>query len=213
MTDNFMPAFLIADDTGLDFLNSIATPVDTPIEWIDGGAGLLRWLGQTNLVPPEVLESFKTGTVPGELDAVAAKARAFREWFREFVHVHRGKPLKAKVIEELAPLNQMLARDDEFGQIVASPPARGETKVSGLEWRLQRRWRSPDTLLIPVARAMAELVCTADFTYVKKCESPTCTLLFVDRTNRHTRRWCSMATCGNRAKQAAHRTRARANHQ
>jgi predicted RNA-binding Zn ribbon-like protein len=31
--------------------------------------------------------------------------------------------------------------------------------------------------------------------------------VFVDRTRRRARRWCSMAICGNRAKQAAHRSR------
>jgi predicted RNA-binding Zn ribbon-like protein len=52
---------------------------------------------------------------------------------------------------------------------------------------------------------------TADFSHVKACEGPACTLLFLDKTRRHTRRWCSMAVCGNRAKQSAHRTRASAN--
>ncbi|HEY6735223.1 MAG TPA: CGNR zinc finger domain-containing protein, partial [Roseiarcus sp.] len=38
-------------------------------------------------------------------------------------------------------------------------------------------------------------------------EGANCTLVFVDRTRRRGRRWCSMALCGNRAKQAAHRHR------
>ncbi|MFZ6646106.1 CGNR zinc finger domain-containing protein [Undibacterium sp. TJN25] len=206
MSDKRMPAFFLADDMGLDFLNSIATPVDTPIDWLDTGEGLLGWLEQAELVPLDVLTSFRKDAVPGELDAVAAQARALREWFREFVQAHKGKPLRGKAIDELAVLNQVLARDEEFGQVVVTK-VKGESKTSGLEWRLQRRWRSPDSLLLPVARAMANLVCTADFTYVKKCESPTCSLMFVDRTNRRARRWCSMATCGNRAKQAAHRAR------
>jgi predicted RNA-binding Zn ribbon-like protein len=42
---------------------------------------------------------------------------------------------------------------------------------------------------------------------VKACEGPACTLLFADHTRGHARRWCSMALCGNRAKQAAHRHR------
>jgi predicted RNA-binding Zn ribbon-like protein len=54
---------------------------------------------------------------------------------------------------------------------------------------------------------MADLVCDADFTMVKKCEGPTCTMLFLDTTKGHARRWCSMAVCGNRAKQASHRAR------
>jgi predicted RNA-binding Zn ribbon-like protein len=50
-------------------------------------------------------------------------------------------------------------------------------------------------------------VTTVDFTHVKGCEWHTCTLLFVDTTGKRIRRWCSMAICGNRAKQAAHRER------
>jgi predicted RNA-binding Zn ribbon-like protein len=55
---------------------------------------------------------------------------------------------------------------------------------------------------------MARLVCEEDFQYVKACEGDRCTLMFVDRTRGHARRWCSMSVCGNRAKQAAHRERA-----
>ena len=40
------PAVFIADSLGLDFLNSLATPVDTPIDWLDSGDGLLNWLAQ-----------------------------------------------------------------------------------------------------------------------------------------------------------------------
>jgi predicted RNA-binding Zn ribbon-like protein len=46
---------------------------------------------------------------------------------------------------------------------------------------------------------------------VKACEAPACTLLFADHTRGHVRRWCSMAICGSRAKQAAHRNRLEAN--
>ena len=80
--------------------------------------------------------------------------------------------------------------------------------VSGLVWSAQRRWKSPDSVLFPIAKAMAELVCEVDFTLVKPCEGSNCTLFFVDRTRGHARRWCSMAVCGNRAKQAAYRERA-----
>src|SRR5215469_1471840 len=45
------PATFIADSLGLDFLNSISTPVDKPIDWLDGGDGLLKWLAQAKLVP------------------------------------------------------------------------------------------------------------------------------------------------------------------
>ena len=78
----------------------------------------------------------------------------------------------------------------------------------GLALRKQRRWQSPESLLFPLARSLDELVSTEDFSYVKACEGPECTLPFVDRTRGRERRWCSMAVCGNRAKQVAHRKRA-----
>jgi predicted RNA-binding Zn ribbon-like protein len=70
-----------------------------------------------------------------------------------------------------------------------------------------RRWRSPDSLLLPVAEALASFVCNEDLTDVKRCEGPACALMFVDRTPTRKRRWCSMEICGNRVKQAAHRSR------
>ena len=154
--------------------------------------------------------------MPGEFDTVAAQARKLREWFRGFVKAHQGRPLKARVLQELEPLNRVLKRDEEFGQVVAREPVGKKSErasqdvspFSGLEWSSQRRWRSPDTLLCPIAKAMAQLVCNEDFQRVKACEGQRCTLMFVDRTRGHARRWCSMSVCGNRAKQAAHRERA-----
>jgi predicted RNA-binding Zn ribbon-like protein len=72
---------------------------------------------------------------------------------------------------------------------------------------MMRRWRSPESLLLPIGAALAKLVCDEDFAAVKACEGQACTLVFADRTRRRARRWCSMAICGNRAKQAAHRRR------
>jgi predicted RNA-binding Zn ribbon-like protein len=194
----------IGDAIGLDFLNSVAAPVDTRVEWIGSGAGLIDWLRQSGLVQESTLQKIARSAGPGELDAVAAQARALREWFREFVQAHMGTTLTRASVRELAPLNRLLARDELFGQIVADG-----NDASGPELRFvdDRRWRSPESLLMPIARAMAELVTSTDFTHVKACEGNTCTLLFKDTTRGRKRRWCSMAVCGNRAKQAAHRER------
>ena len=205
------PPFFIADNLGLDFLNTVAVPVDTKVDWLTSGEDLLAWLNQAGLVPDDVMDDFRKSAVPGELDAIAAQARALRDWFKLFVYRHMGSPLEPNALRELKPLNQLLARDEEVGQIVVRDREhdRGQEKkeTSGLAWRRQRRWQSPQSLLFPIARSLADLVCVEDFTYVKACEGLPCTLLFVDRTHGHARRWCSMAICGNRAKQAAHRNR------
>jgi predicted RNA-binding Zn ribbon-like protein len=199
------PAIFVGDAVGLDFLNTIATPVDVAVDWIDDGEGLLGWLAQARLVPDDVLRDMRARALPGELDAVADQARSLREWFRGFVRAHRGRPLTAEALAGLGPLNRLLERDETFSRIVPRP-----TGEPALELQAVRRWRSPEALLLPVGEALARLVCTEDFSHVKACEGPACTLLFADHTRGHARRWCSMAICGNRAKQAAHRHRLRA---
>ncbi|OCJ00445.1 hypothetical protein A6U86_12650 [Rhizobium sp. AC27/96] len=199
--DNHSPAIFVGDAMGLDFLNSVATPIDAPIDWIDDGEGLLRWLEQAGLVPPETLKAMREQALPGELDKVADQARTLREWFRNFVREHKGRPLTPEALEELEPLNRLLERDEGFNRVLAREDG------GGLDFQSRRKWRSPEALLLPIGEALGRFVCTEDFSDVKACEGHACTLLFVDHTRGHRRRWCSMAMCGNRAKQTAHRLR------
>ena len=198
----------IADSLGLDFLNSVATPVDAPIDWLESGDGLLEWLDQAKLVPANALDAVKERAMPGELDKVADQARDLREWFRSFVQKHMGRPLPPKALRELGPLNRLLERDETFSQISRQRHSDGDR----LELQLMRRWRSPESLLLPIGEALAKFVCEIDFATVKACEGHSCTLVFADHTRRRARRWCSMAICGNRAKQAAHRQRLKNKH-
>ncbi len=199
----------IADALALDFLNASAPPPHSKIEAMGTGDDLMAWLATANLASREELEAVRTMAVPGELDAIAVQARALGEWFRGFIYDHQGRPLTSVTIKKLQPLNRILERDLQFGQVDAQLGLRNRHRSPGLIWRSQRRWRSPDSLLLPIAHAMAELVCEEDFTHVRECNGPNCTLLFLDRTRGHARRWCSMASCGNRAKQATHRETAR----
>ena len=204
MTATHPPAIFIGDALGLDFLNSIATPADIPVDWIDDGDGYMNWLEQAGLVPAEILRDMRERALPGELDKVADQARNLREWFRGFVRQHKSRPLTAKALTALEPLNRLLEREEAFTRIAPQPAGQPPFQLQTL-----RRWRTPEALLLPVGEALARLVCTEDFSNVKACEGPACTLLFADHTRGHARRWCSMAICGNRAKQAAHRTRAK----
>lgn len=195
-------AIFIADSTGLDFLNSVATSVDVPVDWIDDGEGLLAWLDQAQLVARATLEEIRARAIPGELNQVAAQARDLREWFRCFVRRHKGAPLTSAALQEIDPLNLLLERDEMYGRVVVRQEERASLVLETL-----RRWRSPESLLQPIGEVLALLLTTEDFSHVKACEGPACTLMFADHTRGHTRRWCVMEICGNRAKQAAHRTR------
>jgi predicted RNA-binding Zn ribbon-like protein len=187
----------------LDFVNSIATPKDVPVEWLRDGRDLVDWLEQAKVIAAEVAARFRASKEQRALDGVAGKAREFRDWLREFVHRHMGKPLAAGAAKGLGPLNELLAGDTSYPVVEATG---GEQAV---RLRRVRRWDSPKELLHPVAEAAAELICSVDFRLIRACEGPVCSLLFLDGTKAHGRRWCSMAVCGNRAKAAAHRARNR----
>jgi predicted RNA-binding Zn ribbon-like protein len=74
-------------------------------------------------------------------------------------------------------------------------------------------WPEGDDLarpLWPIARAATDLLMNdRERELLRECKDDTCAWLFVDRTKNHTRRWCDMETCGNRAKQARLRQRAK----
>ena len=139
------PAIFVGDALGLDFLNSIATPVDVAIDWIEDGEGLASWLDQAKLLPADAFASIRACALPGELDKVAGQARVLREWFRGFVRSHMGRPLTAEDLAQLEPLNHLLERDESFSRIVPGPA--GGYRL--LELETIRRWRTPESLLAP----------------------------------------------------------------
>lgn len=66
---------------------------------------------------------------------------------------------------------------------------------------------APRSLLVPlrpIALSAAELLTSDELDRVRQCDGRRCTWLFLDRSRNRARRWCSMATCGNRAKARRH---------
>jgi predicted RNA-binding Zn ribbon-like protein len=61
--------------------------------------------------------------------------------------------------------------------------------------------------LAAVARAGLSLFDRPDDAVLKWCANSSCTHPFLDRSRGHRRRWCDMASCGDRAKAAAYRAR------
>ena len=57
-----------------------------------------------------------------------------------------------------------------------------------------------DRLLWPVALATAELLTSNDAARLRCCAADDCGWIFIDTSRNHSKRWCSMSDCGNRAK-------------
>jgi predicted RNA-binding Zn ribbon-like protein len=151
---------------------------------------VLDWLKQAGLSVPKVAPKAARISLLGS-------ARTLRENIRSLIEKRkagqRGDP---------SVLNRFLSGAQSHPRIIWNKPRSPKIeKVS--------RKDTVEALLGPVAEAAADLLVTADFRLVKRCEDETCVLWFSDHTKSHHRRWCSMALCGNRQKVAAYRRRLR----
>lgn len=200
------PSKPVGGHVALDFLNTTAAPRGTPIEWIGNGGDLLGWLVGAGILDSSEAERIAATAPLMVLDAVSEGAVELREWFRGVLT--RAKAVGPNAIgnEDIEHLNGVLARGAAF-QRVGFAGAEGRLRVV-----TDQRLREPGELLVPVAAAMADLLCESAFDLVRRCGNPACTAWFYDRTKGHRRRWCSQAVCGNRAKVAAHRRRQRLSH-
>jgi predicted RNA-binding Zn ribbon-like protein len=212
MENSLPPAVFIAGALGLDVLNSLAIPVDELVDWWSNGDGFLSWMRQARLLSDNDIAVVKSNMSAKELDRVAANARGLREWFRGFVKTHKGMPLKAQALTQLGPLTRLLEMDEVFWSLepVPAPSSKrtsDDVPAASFHLRARRRWRKPESLLAPIAEEIAAFISSADFRHVKACAGQNCILFFLDQTRRYGRRWCSMAVCGNRAKQEAHLAR------
>ncbi len=64
-------------------------------------------------------------------------------------------------------------------------------------------------LMIPIVESAADALVIDELPRVRRCAESRCSRVFLDTSRNGTRRWCDMGTCGNRAKAARHRARAR----
>jgi len=65
-------------------------------------------------------------------------------------------------------------------------------------------------LVIPIVESAADALILGELARVRRCADPRCQRVFFDNTKNGRRRWCDMATCGNRAKAARHREKLKA---
>lgn len=92
-----------------------------------------------------------------------------------------GHHLTDQTVDLLKPPNCVLQRDQSYWAIVEScQPTAKKHGRSGLELRSLRRNTKPNALILIVAQAMADLVCSKDFSMVKARNGRVPPLLFLD---------------------------------
>jgi predicted RNA-binding Zn ribbon-like protein len=180
----------LAGNPALDFLNTRGGRNDELEDFLQSDHDVLVWLKQAGFPIPG-------DDTKGERFSLLHSARKLRESIRSLVEKRkagqRGNP---------SALNGYLTASQSYPQLMWP---------NSQSLRIDKVWRqdTSQSILAPVAEAAAELLATANFEFVKRCEGEFCFLWFYDQTKSHRRRWCSTQTCGNRHKVAAYRRRIR----
>lgn len=186
MSSEISPPF-IAGNLALDFINTLFGTASHQHECLDDDSSVVQWLDQAGVLTEDI-ESPPTGLLQ--------LARALREDMRMLViSAKDGRAANTDLV------NRVLERGRPIERIEWQP-AKGV-----FEKQQYRRNLEGESLLQPVALALARLLTEESLQLVKECEACDCVLLFHDQTKSHRRRWCSMAACGNRMKAAAYRAR------
>jgi len=176
-------------------------------EVLSGWADLILFLAEAGNVSHERATTLLElpATAPEETAALFESALDLRDALSRSVRARaEGTVIRPAWI---AKLNSILACTEGYERLEPR-----DAKVSrDPEWELRLAARSDglEWLLAAIARSAAELIAEGPAAPIRKCANPKCGFYFYDESRTRRRRWCSMKTCGNRAKVAAHARRKR----
>lgn len=166
-------------DLCLDFANTrFWRGQETPTETLKGPADLATW---TKAPKPPSQKEFE-------------QALALRETIhRVFDAVAQGKAPAGRDFETL-------------NAALGAAPARKTLRHAEdrYDWEIDMKFGTALALLAPVLWSAGDLLAGARRAKVRRCANPECLYLFVDESRAGRRRWCTMSSCGNRAKAKRH---------
>jgi predicted RNA-binding Zn ribbon-like protein len=191
-----LPYAFVAERLWLDFVNT-----DSGGRGTDALNDFGRFVGW--LEAAEVLDAERAGSMqrralqqPAGALAVLGDARRVRAVLRALAE--RGAEAADARFDALGEINRVLGRSAgtrrvelrDDGSFARAFVAVGDAFAG---------------LLIPIVENAADALILAELERVRRCADPRCGRVFQDETKNGRRRWCDMATCGNRAKAARHR--------
>jgi predicted RNA-binding Zn ribbon-like protein len=180
----------VGDNLAINFINTRRMVEGQLTDTLESGSDVKAWLKRLEVPVAK-------GALPFIDGVLLQRARELRE-----IALAAVEDRKSGKKTSLVALNRFLADAPSHAALTADDASNIRvTRVYGKE--------RVEAFLAPVAEAVADLLANGDFDLVRHCEGKACVLWFYDRTKGHRRRWCTSIGCGNRAKVAAFRARAR----
>jgi predicted RNA-binding Zn ribbon-like protein len=176
---------------------------ESPVEHLADFSSLVNWGMEAGLVSAEAAEQLRqmAADQPEEASQAYKLAIQLREAiYRVFSHHFAGTPVPEA---DLTLLNDIACQAMSHLELIEHE--------NTFKWRFPPTLRGVNLILWPVARHAAQLLTSDQAARVRECEDDRgCGYLFIDQTKNHSRRWCSMESCGNRAKARRHYSRLQA---
>ncbi len=180
-------------DDAFDFINTLELENGAPVDHLVDPATAVAWLVDHRLVHPEVVADPATHN-----EAALERVRTVRAALREVSDaLAERRPARADAVEEI---NRLLRE----GELVRLEPSDNGVRIGH-----GHTGNAIDEALARLAGAIVHEVAEGHPDRLRVCANDRCRWVFYDASPTARRRWCSMASCGNRAKAARHRARAR----
>jgi len=193
---------LSAGQLSLDFVNTLDDRASaSPQEYLNSYDDLLAWNQQAQTLMEAEARRLREQAEkhPVKASDVLQRAIVLREaLFRIFSAIAQGTSPED---EDLNILNSALSEAMCHIRIVP--------QTAGFQWDWMAGPENLDRVLWPVVRSAADLLTSDELSETRICASENCDWLFLDTSKNHSRRWCNMKTCGNRAKARRHYERKR----
>lgn len=176
----------------LDFANTVVwRGTDDPKESLMVYGDLLLWCVYAGCLEADEARDLENLAQRDLKSAqqVLERARELREsLYRVCLAVHENEPVADKDVQ---CLNDHLA------------PALSQQRLIRTKSGFTTTWSDAADLsrpVWPIVQSAFELLTSDDLNRVHRCGDATCGWLFFDTSRNHSRRWCEMKDCGNRAK-------------
>lgn len=180
---------------------------DVPAETLHRLDDVLDWIARAALLGPRAAADLKhqAGSAAAAEAGNAARSRLFAQTlamreaiFRLFSAAATGAPPPPR---DFAALTRALAAAPVRDRLVR--------RHGACAWHIPPPGPAMPDILAPVLWSAGDLLLDAQGRRIQQCANDECLWLFIDGSKNGTRRWCDMASCGNRAKARRHYSRIR----
>jgi predicted RNA-binding Zn ribbon-like protein len=183
-----------------DFLNTLTLEEGSWVDHLGTAEDALRWIADHQLIHAEpangLLDTYRRDRRRGARDL--HRVRHVREALREVSDaVVEARPADD---EALAEVNRVLRH---------RPIPRLSSMPNGVAVGHGHESDPLDDAFARLAEPLVREIATGRPDRLRVCDNDRCRWVFYDTSPTGRRRWCDMASCGNRAKAARHRARTR----